>query len=212
MKISLKKYADVLIGDVMSVLVNGSATKYRVIKKCHEENLYKSGTNEGCFKQNRKYMCLTPQSDYNFLLGTDKQYKVSGPLTKQNFKNVIINVEGTITFGKQYLKWIHDDVYEHTLSIKTGDVIWNTYDAEHYYIDSFNNVQSMDYGGQTYDASYYTMYAVDKGGSETDKHIRNASWGHAVGDWLKTSHKTYTLNVGDFTMNSEIYYPIVKKD
>ena len=210
MRLSLKKYEDICIGDTISIF-NTNAVRYRVIKKCVNEELYKSETGS-CFKRNRKLMCLTPEIDYNKLLGSSQKNGLSGALTEQKFENIVTIAEGTITFRKEYIKWIKDDLYEQTTNIKTGDIIWDTNNGEHYYIGDYNSIQSMEYGGQTYDSSYYKIYRIDRGGSTTDKQIRKSSWGSSIDDWLKTSHKSYQLYVGDFAMNAQNYYPIVKKD
>lgn len=209
MRLHLKKFKDVSIGDTLSVLVNNIVVPQRVISKVHEESLYKNHK-ENYFTHQHKYFEVVPESDIKIFNVNTKG--ISGLLERVEFQKKDRYLGNAITFSKEYIKWISDDSYLHTNHIKEGDVIWHMYDAEHYYLHKFNKESAMEYGGQTFDASYFSAYRVDRGGSKIDKEIRRSTWGVAVNDWLKTSNKKYSVSVSDFAMISQNYYPIIKKD
>lgn len=188
-KFTIKTFDDVKIGNIITS--PNDRNLYYIFEKHIEE---------------RKWTNNTSKISYIFEhlkgepIDLDKVIpKIEGPIsgTLQNIDraNTKTFLRNQIFFKPYYLTLDKDDntKYFHDIELKEGNIVLNLNDNKYYLLLSFQVSEAMEYGGATYDSSYFNVVEVDPKNNFEIIDIQ----------------KIMKLNVGDWSMSHAAYYAVV---
>lgn len=188
-KFVLKNFNEIQIGDVVSSFYDRKL--YRIYGKHIEEEKYINKTKITTFI---KKSLLSEKMD-DILGEKDKiiNNQETNRLLKLKRTDIVTINSDVFIFSKNFL--VKDknsnDKYYHTDKLKTNDIILDLDDKNHYKIESFNEIRTMDYGGTSYDVSHYEAIKLDK--------------------YLQETQERKEISYGDFTMTGLINFPVIEQ-
>lgn len=190
----LKKFDEIQIGDIISSYQDFNL--YLIYQKNIKEVL--------CQEKNSSNKLYLYPSTREFLVGenireslmfrTNYIFGAGGTLELVERKETEFS-DSLITFGLNFLvvDQNHPKKLFHRNEINIGDVFLNKHDKNYYKVVEFIDEMSMDYGGTTYNASYFNTIQLDQ-------------------QFNQTSNKGITIPVGDFRMELQNHFVVLDKE
>ncbi len=191
--LALKKFKEIRVYDV---IVDNDSLLKRVVGKHEEEKVFDCN-GKGQYRLISKFLTVE-RIENEFDIPTPKLIcgTISGPckyVKKHDQEDISMN---KISLAPRYLLFDKLANYFHVdrKRIQVGSVIGCLKSGKFYRLKEFVKVWSQDYGGESYDSSYYVGNEIFQGEKDT---------------WVENGGKEETFNVGVWAMETQQYYPVL---